>query len=180
MTTKQMLLWSAGYLVELIVVIYLTRATMPRVRGAVAGAVPAGLFAIGAVVLGESLGWWQVRFASTFHSVPLICFGLLSMTPIYLLTWRVARRFGWRGLAVCVAVVAIIGPPRDYFIVAMFPEWMVFGPGVMPVLADSAAYVGLIVVGHAVMRLVAGPASADPFARPRRKSLRSSDVGAIQ
>lgn len=167
MTTKQMIIWSVGYLVELIVVIYFTRATVPRVLGAIAGAVAAGLFAIGAVVLGESLGWWQVLFASSFHSVPLICFGLLSMTPIYLATWRVARRFGWRGLAVCVSVVAIIGPPRDYLIAAMFPQWMVFGRGVIPVLADSAAYVGLVVVGHAVMRLVAGPAGADRLARPR-------------
>jgi hypothetical protein len=169
MTTKQMILWSVGYLVELIVVIYLTRATMLRVLGAIAGAIAAGLFAIGAVVLGESFGWWQVLFASSFHSVPLICFGLVSMTPIYLVTWRVVRRFGWRGLAACVSVVAIIGPPRDYFIAATFPQWMVFGRGVIPILADSAAYVGLIVVGHAVMRLVAGPAGADPFARPRRE-----------
>jgi hypothetical protein len=176
MTTLQMILWSCGYLLELVVVIYFTRPTARRIFGAFAGGVAAGLFAIGAVLLGEALGWWQVLFASTFYSVPLVCFGLLSLTPIYLVTWRVARRFGWCGLAVCVFVVAIIGPPRDYFIAAMFPRWMVFGPGVVPILADSAAYVGLIVVGHAVMRLVAGPAREDSLGRPRRKSLGTSVI----
>lgn len=177
MTTLQMILWSAGYLIELVVVIYLTRAPLRRILGAVAGAVAAGWFAMGAVALGQALGWWQVLFASKYYSVPLICFGLLSLTPIYLVTWRVVRRFGWRGLAVWVAVVAIIGPPRDYFIASRFPSWMVFGPGVVPIPADAAVYAGLIVVGHAVMRLVAGPASVDPFSRPRLRSLRTSDVG---
>ena len=46
-----------------------------------------------------------------------------------------------------------------------FPEWMVFAPGIMPILADSATYVGAVVLGHAVMRLVAGPARNDGFVR---------------
>ena len=77
---------------------------------------------------------------------------------IYLITWRVARRFGWRGLAVFIGAVVVIGPPRDYLIAAMFPEWMVFAPGVAPVLADAATYVCMVALGYAAMRLVAGPA----------------------
>jgi len=38
---------------------------------------------------------------------------------------------------------------------------MVFAPGVAPILADAAAYVGMVAIGHAVMRLVAGPARED-------------------
>lgn len=165
MTTRQIILWSGGYLIELVVVIYFTRATARRVIGATVGAVAAGLLAVGAVALGEALGWWQVMFASTLYPVAVICFGILSLTPIYLVTWRLARRFGWRGLVVFVSVVAIIGPPRDYFIAAMFPKWMVFAPGVVPILADSATYAGIVVLGHAVMRLIAGPSGEDPLAR---------------
>jgi hypothetical protein len=44
---------------------------------------------------------------------------------------------------------------------AKYPEWMVFAPGFAPVLADAATYVGIVAVGHAVMRLVAGPARDD-------------------
>jgi hypothetical protein len=73
--------------------------------------------------------------------------------------------FGWRGLAVFIGAVVIIGPPRDYLIAAMFPEWMVFAPGVVPILADAATYIGIVGLGHAVMRLIAGPARKDQLAR---------------
>jgi hypothetical protein len=33
-----------------------------------------------------------------------------------------------------------------------------FSPGVLPILAGGVTYVGIAVLGHAVMRLVAGPA----------------------
>ena len=78
-----------------------------------------------------------------------------------------ARRFGWHGLAVFAGAAAVIGPPRDYLIAAKYPEWMVFAPGVAPILADAATYVGIVAVGHAVMRLVAGPSRADRLAGRR-------------
>lgn len=53
----------------------------------------------------------------------LINFALCAY--VFLITWRIARRFGWRGLVI----------------------------------------VGLIVVGHGVLRLLAGPARKDPLAR---------------
>ena len=84
---------------------------------------------------------------------------------IFLVTWRIARRFDWRGLAVVVVVVALIGPPRDMWYMRQFPEWGSYGPGIAPVLAISAAYVLMIIVGHGVMRLIAGSAGADRLAR---------------
>jgi hypothetical protein len=87
------------------------------------------------------------------------------MAWLFLVSWRIARRFGRRGLAAALLAVAVIGPPRDYWYMARFPEWGAFGPGLAPVLADSAAYVLMAVVGHGVMRLVAGPARADGLAR---------------
>jgi hypothetical protein len=99
----------------------------------------------------------------------LFYFGLaIWPAPIYLVTWRVARRFGLRGLAVFVGVVAVIGAPRDYLIAAKFPQWMVFAPGVAPLLADAGTYVGIIILGHAVMSLIAGPARDDRLARASR------------
>jgi hypothetical protein len=83
------------------------------------------------------------------------------MVPVYLVTWRIARRFGLRGLIVCLVVVAIIGPPRDYAYAAVFPAWMVFGPGVWPILGDAVAYIGMVAIGHAAMWLVAGGARDD-------------------
>ena len=166
MTTQQIILITCLYFVALLIVIYFTRATARRIVGAFGGGAAVGCFGMGAIVLGNASGLWRVPITRTPYFLALFYLGLaISVTPIYLVTWRVARRFAWRGLAVCLCVVAIIGPPRDYLIAATFPAWMVFAPGVAPVLADAAAYVGIVAVGHAVMRSVAGPARGDALAR---------------
>jgi hypothetical protein len=162
MTTQQIILITCLYFVALLIVIYLTRATARRIVGALAGGAAVGCFGMGAIILGNASGVWRVPIFWTPLFLTLFYLGLaISVTPIYLVTWRVARRFGWRGLAVCLGVVAVIGPPRDYLYAAKFPAWMVFAPGVTPILADAAAYVGIVAIGHAVMRLVAGPARED-------------------
>ena len=171
MTTQQLILMTCLYLVAFAAVIYFTRATSRRVVGAVAGGAAVGFWALGAIALCEALEWWRVPFAPTAYFLPLLYLGFaVSCTPIYLVTWRVARRFGWRGLAVSIGIAAVVGPPRDYWYAAKFPEWMVFAPGVAPVLADAATYIGIVALGHAVMRLVAGPAGEDRLARRPREA----------
>jgi hypothetical protein len=166
MTTKPILLMTAAYFVALVVVAYLTRATSRRVLGAVCGGTVAGAISMGIIALCEWIGWWRMPIASTPSQAFLLYFAIsISVSPIYLVTWRLARRFRWRGLAIFTAVVTVIGAPRDYFIAAKFPQWMVFSPGVAPILADSAAYFLIVVAGHAIMRLVAGASAADPLAR---------------
>lgn len=165
-TSQQILLMTGAYTLVLVVACYFTQATSRRVVGALAGGAIAGLVGLGMIALCEAIGWWRVPLASRPYFLPLLYLALaVSCAPIYLLTWRVARRFGWRGLAVSLGVVAVSGPPRDYLIAAKLPEWMVFAPGVAPVLADSATYVMIVALGHAVMRLVAGPAREDRLAR---------------
>jgi hypothetical protein len=162
MTPLQIIVVTCAYLVELVAVVYFTRATTRRILGAFVGGAAVGCFGMGAIVLGNASGLWRVPITWTPYFLTLFYLGLaISVTPIYLVTWRVARRFAWRGLAVCLCVVAIIGPPRDYLIAAAFPAWMVFAPGVAPVLADAVTYVGIVALGHAVMRLVAGPSRED-------------------
>ena len=177
MTPRQIILWSCAYLVELVVVIYFTRATARRVRAALVGGAAAGLLGLGAIALCGALGWWRVPFASTPYFLPLFYLGLsISLAPIYLVTWRLARRFGWRGLAVFIGIVAVIGPPRDYLIAATFPKWMLFAPGLAPILADGGTYIGMVALGHAVMRLIVGPARGDELARTRMEAARSSGM----
>jgi len=166
MTTQQIVLWSFVYLLELVAVIYFTRATTRRVMGSLVGGAAAGAFGLGAIVLCKALGWWEIPFASTPYFLPLFYLVLaIWPAPVYLVTWRLARRFGWRGLAVFIGIVTIIGPPRDYSIALTFPKLMVFAPGVAPILADAGAYFGILILGHFVMRLVAGPARDDRLAR---------------
>lgn len=168
MTPLQIIVVTCLYFVALLVVIYFTRATARRVVGAFVGGAAVGFFGMGAILLGNAVGWWRVPIIWTPYFLGLFYFGLtITVTPIYLVTWRVARRFGGRGLAVCLLLVAIIGPPRDYLYAMKFPSWMVFAPGAAPIIADSLTYIGIVAIGHAVMSLVAGPSRAD---RLRNKS----------
>jgi len=164
MTTLPIILFTAGYALAFVIAAWFTRATSRRVIGALAGGAVVGLGCLGMLVLGVALQWWKVPLLAT----PFLLFlGLaISCSPIYLVTWRIARRFGGRGLALFTSVVTIIGAPRDYFIASKFPEWMVFSPGVVPIIADALTYGAIIVLlGHGVMWLVAGPAQEDRLAR---------------
>lgn len=165
MTTQQLYLFNCLYLAVLVVVAFFTRATARRIAGALAGGVAFGVVALRIIALGEEVGWWHmvITWKPNFLTLLLTGFGLCGW--IYLITWRITRRFGWRGLAVVVIVAAVVGPPRDYWYMARFPEWGAYGPGVAPVLAIAASYVVMVVLGHGVMRLVAGPARGSPLAR---------------
>jgi hypothetical protein len=165
MTTTQLHLFNAIYLVVFVVVAILTRATPRRIAGALAGGVAAGVVALGIIALGEKVGWWHFVFTWEPYFLTVMLIGLPLIGFIFLITWRIARRFGWRGLAVVSVAVAVIGPPRDYLYMRLFPEWGSYGPGVAPILAISATYVIVVLVGHGVMRLVAGPAGEDRLAR---------------
>jgi hypothetical protein len=166
MTTSQMIATTAFYLAAFVAVVYFTRAEWLRIAGAAAGGAAFGVVGVLAVALGEAQRWWRVPRSGAPHFELLLWLGLaVSCAPVYLITWRVARRFGGRGLAVCVVVAAIIGPPRDYAIAAMFPEWMVFSQGIVPVIADASFYALLIVVGHSMMHMVAGPTTRDSLTR---------------
>jgi hypothetical protein len=165
MTTQQLHLFNALALVILIVVAILTRATARRIAGALAGGAAAGVVVMGIIALGEEAGWWRMAITWEPYFLTLLWIDFTLSAFVFLITWRIARRFGWRGLAVAVAAAAVIGPPRDYWYMRRFPEWGSYGPGFAPVLAISATYILLVLVGHGVMRLIAGPAREDRLAR---------------
>jgi len=164
MTTNQLYLFNGLYLIILIVVAVLTRATGRRIAGALAGGAVIGVVALGISALGEDVRWWHMAITWEPYFLTLLWIDFVLCAFFYLVTWRIARRFGWRGLAVVVVVFAVLGPMRDYHYMTTFPEWGAYAPGVAPVLAISATYVLLVVVGHGVMRLVAGPACEDRLA----------------
>ena len=176
MTVRQIYLFTCLYLVLLAVVTVLTRATLRRIAGALAGAAVAGVAGLGIVAIGERAGWWHFVMPWEPGFLTLMCISTIPCGFIFLITWRIARRFGGRGLAVVVFVAAVLGPVRDYRYMATFPEWGAYAPGLAPVFAISAAYVILGTLGHGVMRLVAGPATADRLARRPWQSARSSAV----
>ena len=166
MTINEILAMTGFYSVVLFAAVYVTRAKARRfLASLVAGAV-FGVFALVAIASGESRGLWQMPRPSNWNYSALFVLGsAIACAVTYLILWRVVRRYGTSGLVVCVLISAVIGPPRDYLIVGRFPNWMTFGPGFAPVLADSVIYALLILIGHVVMRMVAGPAQSDALSR---------------
>jgi hypothetical protein len=165
MTTQQLYLFGCAYLVTMMVVAVLTRATPRRIAGALAGGAVVGVALLGVVAFGESFGWWHMAMTWKPYFLTLMWIGTIPCGFVFLITWRIARRFGGRGLAVTVFVAAVLGPVRDYCYMAIFPKWGAYAQGITPVLAISVAYVILGILGHGTMRLVSGPALADRLAR---------------
>jgi len=170
MTTQQLILFNGLYLAIFLAVAFFTRPTLRRLVGAVTGGAAVGVVALAIIVLGEHVGWWHMAITWEPGYLILMWLDFALCGFIFLVTWRIARRFGGRGLVAAAIAVAIIGPPRDRWYLERFPEWGAYAPGIAPVLAVAATYVLLGVVGHGVMRLTAGPASSDQLAR-RRESL---------
>jgi hypothetical protein len=86
-------------------------------------------------------------------------------TPLVLFGWRITRGFGTRGMAWFLVGVSLFGVTRDG-LYAAFTGLIVFGAGLLPWLIDAVLGWGLgCALALLVMRVVAGPARADPLAR---------------
>ncbi len=120
---------------------------------------------MGIIALGERIPLWHMAIHWEPSYLTLMCIDFALCGFIYLITWRIARRFGWRGFVVVTVIAAVLGPVRDYAYMRRFPEWGYYEPGIAPMAAVSVLYILLIVVGHGVMRLIAGPAGFDQLAR---------------
>lgn len=98
MRTQQILLMECLYLALLGAIIYFTCANTRRSVGALTGRAVVGLLGLGAIALGGAQGWWRIPSSSIPYFKLQLFLGLtISLTPTFLITWRVARRFGWRG-----------------------------------------------------------------------------------
>jgi hypothetical protein len=166
-TTQQVYLFSCLALVLTIVVAVVTRATLRRIAAASVGAAICGPVGLGIIAFCERTGWWHMVIPWEPYFLTLLWINVALCGYPFLITWRIARRFGGRGLAVALCVVAVLGPFRDSWYMARFPEWGSYAPGFAPMLAISGAYVLLGITGHGLMRLIAGPAEADRLTRRR-------------
>jgi len=169
MNAHMFLLAYCIYATVLGVAIWLTRPTARRAAAALTAGAAVALVGVGVEAFAHAHGWWRYPGVGTPYGPPLIYPAVvLIYTTLALLGWRVVRRFGWRGELAFLAVATIVGPVRDYRVAAQLPELFVMGPGVGPLLADAVAWAGTVALAHAAMRLLAGPAAADPLARPPR------------
>jgi serine/threonine protein kinase len=150
--------------------VFLTRARLRRVGGALAGGMLFAATWFFKLRVDYAMGWWRTRFAETpdplslfsptLMFVPLAIFGALAL----LVSWRVTRRFGWVGQAVCIVAVAAF-TIRDRIWWDTFMHMMTIKSGIEPLLADAALLGLAMALGQAVMRMVAGPAKGDGLSR---------------
>jgi hypothetical protein len=167
MDTRPLFLAAACvYGVLLAATIYVTRPTMRRLMGALAGGAFVAVVGVGIEVLCQTLGFWRYPSIDAPYGPPLMYpIIVLMCTILPLIGWRVTRRFGWRGQVVFLTALAIVGTLRDYRIAASTLHFIEFAPGIGTVLLDAALWVIITALAQGVMRLVAGPVGGDPLAR---------------
>ena len=147
-------------------VAYFSRATSRRLVGALAGGTTFMLVFVAQSSLADSMGWWRYAFTempvvpSLMFVSALVCYGAI----LGLLSWRVTRRFGWRGQLAVIGVMSVMGPIRDHLGAAL-TELIVIRPGAAPVMAWAILWACNVALLQGVMRLVAGAAAADRLAR---------------
>lgn len=167
MTSQQLiLLATAVYAVLLAVTIYFTRATVRRALVALAGGAVVAVAGFGVEVICQALGLWRYPSDDTGYG-PLVMYPVLVLIFAFLslIGWRIIRRFGWRGEVVFLAVISVLGTVRDYKVAEHLPAVIAFSPGIVTVVVDLLAWSGLTALAQGVMRLVAGPATADRLVR---------------
>jgi hypothetical protein len=165
MTQILILAWCV-YGTLLVAAVYFTRATPRRVLRALAGGGAVAVVGLGVEALGHARGWW--RYSSDDSPVgPPAMYPLLVVAFAFLalIGWRIARRFGVRGLAVFLGILAVVGTLRDFFIAGRLMGLIIFAPGVVLAIIDALLWAGLTALAIAVMRAVSGPARDDRLAR---------------
>ena len=93
MTTTQLHLFNAFYLVLLAIVAILTRATPRRIMGAMAGGAAIGLLSLVIIPIGERAGWWHFALSWEPYFLTLMEIDSALTGFVFLITWRIARRF---------------------------------------------------------------------------------------
>ena len=155
------------------VVAYLTRAMFRRAMGCLAAGTVFALVWMIKLRIDYAMGWWRSAFPDTpeplmLFSVPIALLTLaFGIGVVFLILWRVNRRFGWAGQTAMLLAVPIDFAIRDRIWWQHFMRMMVVTPGMGPLLADAALLAAGLLLGQAVMRLIAGPAGKDPLARTR-------------
>jgi hypothetical protein len=122
---------------------YLTRATPRRVAGALLGGLGFGAANLIWDIVAYHTGWWHYPFTTApYAALPLyLADGLFYGAAVGLIGWRVTRRSGRRGLLVFVALFTLYGMVRDFGgAAATHNAYLIFGAGLVPVLADGASW----------------------------------------
>jgi len=125
---------------------YFTRADRRHILGAVVGA---SLYAVVNYVWDRAaavFGWWTYPAWSESGQFPLTGYllaGIVGGGAFGLVGWRILRRWHWKGLAGFLLFWAVYAVVHDYGGSRLFASsnLMLFGPGLMPIIANVLWYI---------------------------------------
>jgi hypothetical protein len=142
----------------------LTRASLRRAAGGLAGGLGFLLLNISVDQLAKDAGWWSYPAYSSSGSLPLIYYGLSGMVfaAFTLVGWRIARQYSWRGIASFILVWGLWGVIHDVGGSTLFAgsQLMQFGPGFIPPVADFCLYAAGMGLALVILRWLGGPFQA--------------------
>lgn len=144
----------------LVIVILFTRPSIRRLIGGLLGGCAFAVFHVAWDTVAHYTGWWRYPFTTEAHAPFLWYAGSVFWgASTALIGWRVQRRFGMRGLFLFLVIIGVLGAVNDFTSVAVTQasNLIIFGAGVVPVLADIACSGSNALVAQVAMRLVAGP-----------------------
>lgn len=172
--TPQFQAWSNLFAaVFFYVVVFLTRAKLRRMAGALIAAFIFTGLNIAWDAVARQAGWWfYPSFSSWILPLPVyFAQDLVWGGAFGLLGWRVKRRFGVRALTVFVLLLSVIGVVRDS-VLASVTKAITFPLGDASRFADFACWFSLLTTAQIVIRLVGGPWTHDKLARTPEASSR--------
>jgi hypothetical protein len=150
---------------------YFTRANVRRITGALVGAVAYGVINYGWDQAAVRFGWWSYPAWLGTGRAPITLYVLASIVggAMGLIGWRIVRRWGTKGLVGFLLFWAAYAVVHDYggSKALASSQLMVFGPGLLPILAIMLWYVTGNAAVLLAIRLVGGSLGDDPFARTR-------------
>ena len=133
-----------------------TRAPVRRIAAALVGGVVFAAGNVGWDVVGLHAGWWHYPGFGAHGPLVWYAAGSLGFMGIALVGWRVTRRFGGRGLLVFLAAFSVFCPIRDSIHAHRAEPMIVFGPGILPWLADAACGLSLMTVAMLIQLALGG------------------------
>jgi hypothetical protein len=155
---------------------YALRARLLRVAGALAGGLLIATIRLLGIHQAHALGTWTTRFASdpdpiSLLSAPMLLFIYAVFTAAALLvSWRLERRFGWKGPVVLLATIAAYGPVRERLVLDKLMRLIHAPFELLPVMTDLAFWAIGLLLGYITMRLIAGPSRTDLIETDQRLS----------
>jgi len=154
-----------------VIVAFLLHAGIRRIVGVLLAAIPVIPLVMFYDRIAAQFGWWYYPTVTAARA-PLAWYVAATLgfgATLGLVGWRIIRRWQVRGLLVFLLLFALFGVARDYAY-SMTTQFIVFGLGSVPLLADLFAYASAAVVVQLLMRWIVGPVQSDPLARTPKSS----------